>query len=886
MKLQKLLLLFIALICAIQVSSQTFEEYKKQKESEMEAFEKKQQEFINRMQNQFDEYVVQKDQEFADYLKTHWEQFEVFKGVNLPENPKPPVIEPYQPEPDREEQVNRIPVIEPKINIKKKIAKEIEIPLIQKSEEKVYDKFNRTFGFFGFRIILDYDQKLKFDPPKIINPAAISEIWDKLSRANYTDLVNQMEEYKSTLNLNDWAYYLMIQEFAKTVYPESKNGEDLLVWGLMTRSGFKTRIAYSNNNLSLLIPSFHTVYSKSFLKSDGLNYYLMRDIGSENIYTYGKDYPDASKILDFSIKSPLNFSKDVKQKTFDFTFKEKPYSFNFLVNQNLIDFYKDYPQVDLNTYFDAAVSLETNESILESFRPILDEMSETDAVSFILKFVQTSFNYQTDQQQFYKEKFFFPEEIFFYPYSDCEDRSILFAYLVKTLLNKKVIGIEYPGHIATAVKFNTEVAGDYFVYKDEKYVVADPTFENAPIGMSMPEYSGKEGTIIEIENIVYNSNKNKSFWELTRQSGGNKGSNLQDVIFDNDGNVYLTGYYIGEMKLGSFLLKSNGEENIRNVFVIKYNKEGDILWAQNAIGSKSATGFSIIDDVSKDVFIAGSFAGSLEFANGATSLTCQEGYTDIFLARYTSDGQFVWAIKAGLDTYPQENHLTYLTQFNKDGMIKGTSFYSENENFRNYGLQHGPMDLLYITGAFRSTTGFNTETITLSTNNQQVLDLAESLKTENDKLIAENYNQSIAGLFAMLNHVKYTGFSMSGQDAQKALDLNNPDFKNQYVPLYEGIGKINFVLNEDGIINIETEKGKSVLFRELKITDKSQLKVTQYENGDALLEVLTGIKVGKLFLWFDLNSVKMYKENGNMLFDFAADHYRKMMNFKKDILLD
>ena len=886
MKFHKLLILCIVLISTTQVSSQTFEDYKKQKESELEAFKQRQQEFISRMQNEFDEYVIQKDQEFADYLKKQWEQFEVFKGVDVPEKPKPPVIEPYIPKADREEQFGRIPVIKPKINVKKEVANEIKTPLIQKSEEKVYDKFNRTFGFFGFRIILDYDQKMKFDPPKIINPEAISEIWDKLSRANYTDLVIQMEEYKTTLNLNDWAYYLMIQEFAQTVYPESKNGEDLLVWNLMTRLGYKTRIAYANNNLSLLVPSYHTVYSKSFLRSDGLNYYLMRDIGPENIFTYEKDYPDASKILDFSINRPLNFSKNVKQKTFNFTFKEKPYSFDLLYNQNLIDFYKDYPQVDLNTYFDAAVSLETNESILESFRPILDEMSETDAVSFILKFVQTSFKYQTDQQQFLREKFFFPEEIFFYPYSDCEDRSILFAYLVKTLLNKKVIGIEYTSHIATAVKFDTEVEGDYFMYNDEKYVIADPTYENAPIGMSMPEYRGKEGTIIEIDDIIYNANKNRSFWELTRQSGGNRGSNLQDIVFDNDGNVYLTGYYTGEMELGSFLLKSNSEDQIRNAFVIKYSKDGDILWAQNAKGNKSATGFSIIDDVSKDIFITGSFSGNLEFANGATTLTCQEGLTDLFLARYNSDGQFIWAVKAGLDTYPQKNHLTYLTQFTKDGISKGTTFFSENESFRNYGLQHGPMGLLYITGAFQSTTGFNTETISLTTNDQQALDLAESLKVENDKLISENYNQSIAGLFAMLNHVKYTGFSMSGQDAQKALDLNNPNFRNEYVPLYEGIGKINFVVNEDGIINIETEKGKPVHFRELKIMDDSQMKVTQFENGDALLDVLTGIKVGKLFLWFDLNSVKMYKENGNMLFDFAADHYRKMMNFKKDILLD
>ncbi len=323
------------------------------------------------------------------------------------------------------------------------MAKEVKKPLIQKADDVEFDRTGTSFGFFGVRVILDYDQQFKFDPPKVINPATISEMWKKLSGANSSDLVSQLQTYKTNLNLNDYAYYLLLKQFAQTLYPDSETGEDLLVWNLMTRSGFKTRIAYADNKLSLMIPSYYTLYSKSFLKTGGLNYYLMRNIGND-IYTYDKDYPDATNLMDFAINSPLNLNKKVDQKTVDFSFNGKSYSFNFYINQNLIDFYKEYPQVDINTYFDAAVSPETKESIYESFIPVLEEMSETEAVSFLLKFVQTAFDYQTDQQQFYKEKFFFPEEVFFYPYSDCEDRSILFAYLVKTLLNNKIIGIEYP----------------------------------------------------------------------------------------------------------------------------------------------------------------------------------------------------------------------------------------------------------------------------------------------------------------------------------------------------------------------------------------------------------------------------------------------------------
>ena len=47
----------------------------------------------------------------------------------------------------------------------------------------------------------------------------------------------------------------------------------------------------------------------------------------------------------------------------------------------------------------------------------------------------------------------FPEETINYPYSDCEDRSILFSYLVKNLLHLDIVGVKYNDHLATAINF-------------------------------------------------------------------------------------------------------------------------------------------------------------------------------------------------------------------------------------------------------------------------------------------------------------------------------------------------------------------------------------------------------------------------------------------------
>lgn len=119
-------------------------------------------------------------------------------------------------------------------------------------------------------------------------------------------------------------------------------------------------------------------------------------------------------------------------------------------------------------------------------------------VNLLLCFVQTAFSYQVDDQQFGREKFLFPEETLFYPYSDCEDRSILFAYLVRELLGLEVIGLDYPGHVATAVRFSEEVPGDFVLCQGRKYTVCDPTYINATLGMGMPQFRGVDPQVILI----------------------------------------------------------------------------------------------------------------------------------------------------------------------------------------------------------------------------------------------------------------------------------------------------------------------------------------------------------------------------------------------------
>ena len=114
--------------------------------------------------------------------------------------------------------------------------------------------------------------------------------------------------------------------------------------------------------------------------------------------------------------------------------------------------------------------------------------------------MQNSFQYKTDLPHFGREKPLFPEETVYYPYSDCEDRAAIFAYLVKNLTGLKIVGVDYPGHVATAVKFNNYQLGSRITHNKEVYTICDPTFVGATAGLEMPEFHNeKNKRVIEIE---------------------------------------------------------------------------------------------------------------------------------------------------------------------------------------------------------------------------------------------------------------------------------------------------------------------------------------------------------------------------------------------------
>lgn len=330
-----------------------------------------------------------------------------------------------------------------------------------------------------------------------LNENAIADAYEALCNSDYKPLLADCAQIRKDLRLNDWGVFTLVRQVADT-YCGTANESIVMQQFLLNEMGYKARMARkaTEDKMMLFVATDCSIYAHPYITLNGQNYYNLSGNNEQcQFYMCQKDSPKAKNSVGMQLKEAPLFPGTVVSSTHQA--KGSAARVTVDVPKALMDFYKDYPQCDYSVYFNAPVNAAMENRILSSLAPLVQGRNEADAANILINFVQTAFQYQTDGQQFGYEKPFFVEELFYYPYSDCEDRAMLFSYLVRKLLGLDVVLLDYPEHIATAVRFNGNVSGDYLMVNGRKYIVCDPTYIGASIGMTMPRYKTVSAKVLK-----------------------------------------------------------------------------------------------------------------------------------------------------------------------------------------------------------------------------------------------------------------------------------------------------------------------------------------------------------------------------------------------------
>lgn len=491
-------LLMLAPWCMMAQQNGGGDKYQRQRDFE---------DFKNRRASEFQAFKDSTNKAFARMMEQKWQDYQVFVGQRRPEKPEPAVL-PVAPKDSTVREDIELPM-------NSVVPIQEEMPTEEKQENESLERAPENLQLYRNVDVDFYMEKMNFHIPKDydnmvlggVSEKAVAKFWADLSNGDLAPCLEQCRKQKREMHLNDWALYDMITSLATESFPEKYAEQTIFIVYLLNQLGLDAKVGRANNQLVVLLTAKTTLYAISYVRCNNETYYIFsrypqRESDKSAINTYPTAFPIPTNALDMNIDDPIHFTRKPSAVTYrsDFWGETVP----FQVNQNAIDFYNSYPQVDVAIYANAEMSDELRTWANRQIKPFLVDLDTNEAVNVLLYYVQTEFDYATDLQQFGYEKPFFCEENFYYAKNDCEDRSILFAYLVRNLVGLPIVLLDYPDHIATAVALQDdgELKGDYYMIDGRKYYVCDPTYIGANIGETMPQYRQVGANIIKLKQQI------------------------------------------------------------------------------------------------------------------------------------------------------------------------------------------------------------------------------------------------------------------------------------------------------------------------------------------------------------------------------------------------
>lgn len=427
-------------------------------------------------------------------MRRAWPEYKAKLADPVPPRPEPP--KPVVKDPDAEPSNDPIPfdnILPTSVPV---LPPQPVVPL-PVPEKPVRPSF--TFTFYGTPCTIGLDEQYRFSLAGV-DENKVADVWKRLSSDAYLSVVAECLSWRDKLQLCDWGYVRFLERMTTSFFGADKlNEARLFQMYVLTQSGYKVRIARADDRLVLLLPSKDNIYEYVYLNIGGCKYYVADPtMRQKRFYVFDQEFP---KEQFFSLRIPQEpllsmRAADARQ----LTAKQHPeVSANVVTNRNLIDFYDDYPLTDAwNIYAEASLSTSVKKQLYPVLQKAIAGKSKVAAANILIDWVQTAFVYRTDDEQFGQERPLFADETLFYPYSDCEDRAILYSILVRDLLGLDVVLLHYPEHLATAVCFGDDTPGDYLTIDGRKYIVCDPTYIGASIGETMSQYKQTPASVVRI----------------------------------------------------------------------------------------------------------------------------------------------------------------------------------------------------------------------------------------------------------------------------------------------------------------------------------------------------------------------------------------------------
>lgn len=493
--MRRLLLCLVLCLASCLVNAQSINDFRQKNQGRFDAYKKQK-------QDSFMAYRNKKNAEMEAFIRAAWEKMPGNRPVPVPpreDKDVPPVV---MPEEDRDKVPENTPVpiqeVIPPVTPTPKPEPLAPIKEVPVQSPQV------AFSFYGTQCSVRFD---KASAPRLSSEkeSSVADMWKALCSEQYINFYLDCMQTRDRLRLCDWAYVQFSDALARQIYGDSDDAR-VLQASVLLQSGYRILMGRdAAGHIHVLMATDSYVFARPYWTIEGEQYYLFDGTTPESLNVMTKNPVHLQKIRLFLTEENAFANAPTPARTL--SSQDYPgVAATVSTNKNLIGFYDGYPESFANNdpytkwRFYAMVPLCTDarKGLYPPLKNAISGKSELEAASILLNFVQTAFVYEYDDKVWGRDRSFFADETLYYPFCDCEDRSILFSRLVRDLMGLDVVLVYHPGHLYTAVRFTDGVSGDYLSIDGNKYVVCDPTYIHAPVGMTMPGMDNTKAVAVKL----------------------------------------------------------------------------------------------------------------------------------------------------------------------------------------------------------------------------------------------------------------------------------------------------------------------------------------------------------------------------------------------------
>ncbi len=140
--------------------------------------------------------------------------------------------------------------------------------------------------------------------------------------------------------------------------------------------------------------------------------------------------------------------------------------------------------------------------------------------------------------------------------------------------------------------------------------------------------------------------------------GGSSEDYASDINLGNDGSIVVSGNFLSPaITFGdtTLTIADSSTSYMFDMFIVKFDADGNVLWAKSAGGNQVDHGFGNCIDMNNNIYVTGNFRSST-ISFGDTTLT-NNGSWDMFVVKYDANGNVLWAKSMGGTQFEAGNNI-------------------------------------------------------------------------------------------------------------------------------------------------------------------------------------------------------------------------------------